>query len=228
MLLDNTSVLKAKSKAGNIPLRHLWAKFSDAEIKQLTEEAAIGPIQPTLPPKALQVWDLVELLLRTSHYGRVVPEQDDEPEEDRFRLLHALAQEDHPHLSLVQLAIKISPPGQIREGDARGRRPLHIAIRAGVRWDDSLMENIFRAAPDVAGIPDDDGRFPLHHGIVAGMEWTDGLQEIVGAAPVALDYGDRLTGLAPFQLAASHETASLDTTYLLLQANPELVRMALD
>lgn len=83
---------------------------------------------------------------------------------------------------------------------------------------------------------EDSERFPLHSALANRHTWKGGVQELFYAAPRILLVPDPVTKLYPFQLAAAAvpsssgehtTTVELDTVYLLLRAQPDVLLLNL-
>ena len=143
------------------------------------------------------------------------------------------------------IALRVAPE-QVRWQDEDGNFPLHLAARGrplrrifedvdnlGVSKRARLVlrstqatsiEMLVTAYPRSARICNEDRRLPLHLAAASGKGWEGEVEPIVRAAPAAVNTRDAQTHLYPFMLAAEGAEFSLDSTYMLLKANPSLIK----
>jgi hypothetical protein len=135
-------------------------------------------------------------------------------------------------------------PEQVFLRDRWGQLPLHIAV-GPTTWSHTTRRKykprgekflflLLQTYPQSAtqrllGDDMDSGRFPLHSSLANRHTWKGGVQELFHAAPQVLLMPDPLTKLYPFQLAAvlpsGDITVELDTVYLLLRAQPDVLNL---
>lgn len=108
----------------------------------------------------------------------------------------------------------------------------------------SMLRVILNAYPMATNQRDHNGCLPFHLAIKAGMAWDDGMKDVFMVAPEALRVLEPNTGLYPFMLAASINSAppidisnartsnnmetnnSLDEVFSLLRCAPDLVALS--
>ena len=197
----------------------------------------------------LQRWNL----LMAAASGRPLTEDDDrllllgDPHHPLFTLHEVLEFQrtctSSPDAHFVESVYLRFYPGSAAVADpGTGRLPLHAACapsflqrrRNGV-VDSATAEAVLRAHPAAAAARDGAGRLPLHYAALScngDRSLRRLVQRLVDAFPAALVTRCPLTGLLPFQLAASHhqqqQGGSLDVVYDLLRACPQLVEKSDD
>lgn len=122
-----------------------------------------------------------------------------------------------------------------RMQDPCGRLPLHVALRQ-TKWSVQLRRrykprenyaiiSLLRIHPEAAKVRWR-GRYPLQLAVANGHTWENGVQRLFEAFPEAALVVDPKTKLLPFQTAAipvGQSTASLDTIFRLLLAEPHVL-----
>jgi hypothetical protein len=121
-----------------------------------------------------------------------------------------MAEEGIHCLTLVALLKQIldMDPKQAQQRDTMGNLPLHHSHRA------TLLHVLLHVYPEGASIPNSEGRLPLHSMALSlsssknskgpNLSWLQlGIETLLRANYMALATIDPVTGLFPFQLAAS-------------------------
>lgn len=142
-------------------------------------------------------------------------------------------------LSLIKYLVK-SYPSLMNIRDEAGQLPLHLSCQIhdincpviGENSDDDtanqsrvyIVSCMVEAFPNAARVNDCTGRYPIHYALSAGYKWNDGLKQIFFAAPELVSSRDKRTGLFPFMLAAADECQCIDSIFILLRREPDLIR----
>lgn len=142
---------------------------------------------------------------------------------------HAILFKNSGPFDLFKLAVKREPI-LARVADSNGNNLLHILVMRRPFWkkDFDAISFLLDAFPGAATKYNHFGLTPLYLAIESNLSWTEGLKELMYAAPSVLERRDPRTNLFPFMLAASmNKKISLDSTFELLCANPDIVKIAL-
>lgn len=132
-------------------------------------------------------------------------------------------------------------PEQINELDNRGMLPIHHVL-AAADWDGAycrqnfaqwlrVIQLLVKLSPLCAGVPARGGRLPLHSLLALQTsddfdlsdQYGETLMALVHAYSAALGCRDPVTGLFPFQMAASNEFASTGTLWQILRSSPQVL-----
>lgn len=129
-------------------------------------------------------------------------------------------------------------PEQIKRRDVWGQLPLHIAT-GPTSWsrvtrrkykprERDFISTLLKVDPKAASVKNDLGRYPLHSALANRHTWSGGVDCLFQASPRVLVLRDPVTKLYPFQLASAPmrldpEGVDLDTIYLLLRSQPDVL-----
>jgi hypothetical protein len=118
---------------------------------------------------------------------------------------------------------------QISQSDGQGRLPLHLAAAPGIpnrrRLWRCVFESLLAEYPEAARTPDPvTGRLALHTMAYNSAYTWDELEVVFQAAPRTISERDPVTGLPPFALAATNKSSSVEVSFCLLAAQPDVLR----
>jgi hypothetical protein len=167
-------------------------------------------------------WKKVEFLA-TEYFKQSLACPKDATDHSQFAM-HGLIQCNVP-INMFKLALKKNPEWMLA-ADASGNLPMHLLVENRpyrLKEKEAIVAAI-EAAPQTAGIPNSAGDTPLVLAIRNKTPWGNGLDELLKAATAVVNRRDTVTGLYPFQLAASVSgKVAIDTTYHLLCTKPDLI-----
>jgi hypothetical protein len=167
-------------------------------------------------------WKKVEFLA-TEYFKQTLACPKDAQDHNQFAM-HGLIQCNVP-INMFKLALKRNPEWMLAS-DASGNLPLHLLVENRpyrLKEKEAIVAAI-EAAPQTAGIPNAAGDTALVLAIRNKTPWENGLDELLEAATAVVNRRDTVTGLYPFQLAASvGGKVAIDTTYHLLCTKPDLI-----
>eukprot|EP00541_Cyclophora_tenuis_P012664 CAMPEP_0116561444 /NCGR_PEP_ID=MMETSP0397-20121206/11587_1 /TAXON_ID=216820 /ORGANISM="Cyclophora tenuis, Strain ECT3854" /LENGTH=178 /DNA_ID=CAMNT_0004087589 /DNA_START=71 /DNA_END=607 /DNA_ORIENTATION=- len=132
---------------------------------------------------------------------------------------------------IVHLAMKLYPEQLLLTNHDGRETPLMYALKGG-EWE--MAQDLFRAEPRAAQIPDQWGRFPLYEAVARLSSSTSPntsslsssfLHDLFLAEPQAATIPDPTTNLLCFQEAAT--TGNVQSIYQLLRYNPFVLRGSL-
>lgn len=117
---------------------------------------------------------------------------------------------------------------QISQCDGQGRLPLHLAVAPGIphrrRLWRCVFESLLAEYPEAARTPDPvTGRLALHTMACNPAYTWDELEVVFQAAPRTIIDRDPVTGLPPFCLAATNKSPSVEVSFCLLAAQPDVL-----
>lgn len=110
---------------------------------------------------------------------------------------------------VIQRSVATASPGTTEVVEEKKDLFFHDVLggpyseRFGISGARELVRFVLKKFPSVAEAPDARGRFPIHLAIENSWPCHD---LIVGAAPIALEVKDPVTGMYPFQIAACVKT----------------------
>mmetsp|Transcript_1551 Transcript_1551/g.2120 ORF Transcript_1551/g.2120 Transcript_1551/m.2120 type:complete len:373 (-) Transcript_1551:672-1790(-) len=105
--------------------------------------------------------------------------------------------------------------------DQRGRTPLHVAVSTDVNAQ--ALEILLRANPKAPRMTDNEGRLPIDLAAESSRIPLKGLAMLMKGEPRAIDTRDLRDGHYPFVSAALEDKGSVNNTYFLLRAKPEVL-----
>jgi ankyrin repeat protein len=207
---------------------HAVAAMYNAYVQTIPGYMTVGPIleqgeDPAAAASHFQrFWKKVEFLA-TEYFKQTKACPKDAKDHGQF-VMHGLIQCNVP-LNMFKLALKRNPEWMLA-ADASGNLPLHLLVENRpyrLKEKEAIVAAI-EAAPQTAGIENAAGDTALVLGIRNKTPWENGLDELLKAAAAVVNRRDAVTGLYPFQLAASvGGKAAIDTTYHLLCTKPDLI-----
>lgn len=207
---------------------HAVATLYDSYAQTIPGYMAVGRILDTEEDAATsgshfeRFWKKAEFLA-TEYFKQTLASPKDAQDHRQFAV-HGLIQ-CNVSINMFKLALKINPEWMLA-ADASGNLPLHLLVEKRpyrLKEKEAIVAAI-EAAPQTAGIPNAGGDTALVLAIRNKIPWENGLDELLKAATAVVNRRDTVTGLFPFQLAASvGGKVAIDTTYHLLCTKPDLI-----
>ena len=153
-------------------------------------------------------------------------------------LLHTVVSLKVPVPILLQVSVNLFPE-QITQCDDTGKYPLYHILKANHPYATQQLIRILLHSKTSKNLKGGDNtptgsKLPLHPlhqiqeclalALEIGFSWEDGLRDILQANSDVLRTEDSQTGLVPACWAASCQNTALDTIFLLLLADPQVIQ----
>jgi len=236
LLEANLDAIHVKNVDGYTPLLHMmkWFEFNFTRALAMFSKnsqrrfpSTIQSITKHQDPELERLWKNACLLIHASHHGTIRGLMN-------TTSLHVFAAFTECPGFLFDFAL-ILHKEDLHQRDQGGNLPLHVAVSASslLQGQASIehtnekrtIEKLVDASPESTKVLNIEGDLPLHLAIRNGQIAGDVIK-VFNAFHGASSVLDCKLMLYPFMCAAVGENASLDTTFLLLRACPELERFA--
>jgi hypothetical protein len=198
---------------------------------------------PTTPPTRTLVENTEESAAENDNHNDIEKGHHDPEQYNSRFVLHGLLQSHGVSLQFYQLALKYNPAYAQVVDEETGNLPLHVLLerRPFRLYERQAIQATLQAYPTAAarrnhGLNHGDnndndsdtntGDLPLLIAVRNKIPWHNGLDLIAQASPAssAIAGRDAVTGLWPFQLAASvGGRVAVETTFELLKNQPDLL-----
>ena len=191
------------------------------ELRQVNQQDVLDIVQADLLRKRIrgtEFWKKVELLALAEHNQvPILPGRRLSMHQSNTTVVHIFLELQFCPIVVFEIALFFVPKALMQK-DVVGDIPLHIAAR---RSCDELIQEILRAQPLAAAIPDASGVLPLQICIQRVKSWSPLLKELIVAFPSAvrnLNLDLRLYPLLWSRLNSAGDRKGLTAFFLSIQS----------